>query len=464
MAHALLLTLMAAAAIFEHETAPITQPGARAFAARGDVDSIADVFVQQANALTVYPSAGTRVPVAVSLEPGTSAYDVADIDGDSQPEIIAVCGTRLRAHPIVPPGPPRDLFEANTSLRDASAEPVPRVLAVAYQGRLVIALPCPEALQLRAPDGALIASFPTGPDAPQRVSLGSPFSAAPLRRPQLTSGAGIEMRVWGRLESQPELPANLLPIGRQYPQYKRAPFAQARGGGDTSGGADDVWPSFALETAVGVKATRVLYAPAPNNPGRTIIRLRQQKDPGSISDENTVTGPPRQYPGRCVVLDEDLPDFNGDGCADLFLWSAPEPVLSIDALTRAVTGRVWPVRLAAHLYAPQKQRFEPVAAGEIALDAPVAGFMAAEPAREPLANIVLRDFNGDGRTDFACSTTDTVFAAWLCKPAGFSKEPDFSLVLNEPVEAVEFRADLAQNGRTSLCLRTAGAFHILRAN
>lgn len=459
MTHAAVCILLVAGALFNHETAPLAQPGAHAFTARADVDSIADVFVQQGNNLTVLPSAGARAPLAVTLEPGASAFDVADIDGDSQPEIIAVCGPHLRAYPLAPPGPPRTLFDAASCLDGASAEPVPRVLVLQYQGGVVIALPCPAALELRAPDGTLAASFPTGPDAPQRVSMGSPFSAAPVRRPQLTSGAGIEMRVWGRLESQPELPANLLPLGHQYPQYNRAPFAQAARGGDNT--ADSVWPSFPLETAAGLGATRVLYAPAPNNPLRTVVRLRRQKDPASISDDNTVVGPPRHYPGRCIVLDEDLPDFNGDGYADLLLWSAPEPAASLDALTRAVTGRVWPVRLAAHLYAPQKERFEPIAAGEIALDAPVAGLIAGNPGALPL---VLRDFDGDGRTDVACSPGDMQFAAWLHKSTGFAREPDFAISFKEPIESVEFRADLAQDGRTSLCLRTATAFEILRAN
>jgi hypothetical protein len=74
---------------------------------------------------------------------------------------------------------------------------------------------------------------------------------------------------------------------------------------------------------------------------------------------------------------------------------------------------------------------------------------------------VLRDFDGDGRTDLGCSTTQDEWSAWLFGENGFSGRPDFSTRFDEPIERVEFRTALDGGASAAVGLRTRSRLHIL---
>ena len=76
---------------------------------------------------------------------------------------------------------------------------------------------------------------------------------------------------------------------------------------------------------------------------------------------------------------------------------------------------------------------------------------------------MFRDFNGDGRTDIACSNAKNGFAVWLFTETGFRKSPDFQYTFPETISELEFAADLDGKGHTSIGLRGQKNFYLLRA-
>jgi hypothetical protein len=460
MTSAAFLPLFLVSALFDAWDIPLSDPAAPVFLAHADADKTTDIFVLNGNSITAWPAGSRRPPVTAVLAEGTSGFDIADVDNDGLSEIIAVCGDNIMSCRLVERGAEpaaKTLFVLRNQLSAPSVQPFPYVMAVQYDGAPALALPCETTFDLRGFDGALIASFPIGSETAHRISYGSPFSAAWVDPPQAGPAGSIEAEVNRVISFEPELPAGMLPIATQSPGYRRGTLLQAR---DAASEGPESWPWFPLKTD-GSTAQRALYALARPDYRDSVVCVREANSENvDLSGKNVVVGPQRRYPGVLCVLPDDLPDFNADGYVDLLLWRAPEPGVSLDSLTRVVLGQKWTVNLTAHLFSPRKNRFEPLPASHIALQIPVDWFIAMT-ASGPLRHVVLRDFNGDGRTDLGCAVSENEWAAWLSGADGFAPRPDFSRQFDEPIDRVEFRACLDGGASTSIGLRTRTALHLL---
>lgn len=466
------IALILGAAAFDTRTIPLPTPDAHVFLMRADMDTTADVFVLAGNTLTAYPSLDADVPLTAALTEGTSVFDVCDLNGDGRAEVVAINGDSVLQYSLEEtPQPPRMLFQAKTLFSEAVAAPVPHVIVIDKGKALLLALPCEKALELRALDGSLVASYAMGRDTPHRVSYGSPFSAWTVYPPRIGNAQAIERSVSEFIDFEPEYGDDAPPVRLRSASRRRASLTRAHdagkrqdvevsGDGGTKNGVS--WPWFPLRTD-GSTLERVLYAHRGPDFTTTLLRIRESKSKRpDIREEDVSIGPERRYPGAIVVLDGDLPDFNHDGFTDALLWRAPDPGISTSSLTRALVERTWPISLVVHLFSPQKRRFEPRPATEIECLIPIAWFLTAG-IEGPMRHAVLRDFDGDGCTDFGCSTGPDSYAVWLFSGVGFGGRPDFVVDFGEEISSVDFRADLDGQGCTSVGLRTANALHILRA-
>lgn len=453
-----ILGTLAGAFPFGLRTVPLPQPHAHVFLAQADRDVTADVFVLDGSMLTAYPDAGGGTPFQIELLPGTSAFDIVDLDRDGEGEVVAVCGDRIMRYPLSggkQPVQPEELFSLTTQLGGSSAQPYPCVLAVQNNGGVALALPTEDTLEVRNADGALVAGYPGKTGPPGNESYGWPFSVWPIEPPQVGRLGALEVRVTRVVELAPDLPDDFLPDRLQSLPQRRGTFSQMR---DAAGLDPTTWMWFPL-LRNGGGAKRVLFALA----GDTLIRLREeQSSQRGLVAGGVKIGPERRYPGTLILPDGDLPDFNGDGFVDLLLWSAPGPGVSIDSLTRVVTSRTWPIRLTVHLFAPDKNRYEPRPAGQVTARVPLPWFFMLESGA-PLRNCILRDFDGDGRTDLAVSVSESTFAVWLYQETGFAGNPDQTFSFPERLSGVEFVEDLDGVGRASVALRTQKSVHILYA-
>lgn len=451
---------MAVAAVFNVEPVPLPSPESPVFVANAGPGCTPGVVVLGPEQASVYAGAPGATPVTVPLPLGTPAVDIADIDGDGQPELVAICGDGVFRCGLAPGAPqqPVELFRLHTQLAAPAPLPAPYVLAVKAEGRVLLALPCENTFELRDPGGALVSSFPIGPDAPHRVSYGTPLQSRAITPPEAGGPGALEVDVSRILGVKPELPESLS-VSLHDAAFGRDEMDRTRL--DRSPG-DELWPWLPLQ-AGGARTQRVLYRDAGPGSNATLVRIRRAAPgPGGISERDVTIGPPRRYPGSLMVPEDDLPDFNGDGYTDLLLWTTPEPAASVDSLMRLVTGGQWPVQLRAHLFVPNKDRFEPVPAAVVNVEAPTQWFAAPE-ATGPLRHVVLRDFDGDGQTDLGCCVAPRRFCAWLWRAGTFAGSPGFAMEFAQPVTGVAFRADMDGHGRTSIGLRTEDTLYVLRA-
>ena len=464
----LALALIAAClpAAFQVQAIPLSSPNACTFLAHADTDAIADLFVIDGDTLTVYPSSSNRTSFVIPLIEGASVVDVADVDMDGVSEVVAIAGDRIMLYEIPTSNaalPPQELLRLHTQLADPAPQPAPHVLVVRNEGRQLLALPCENTFELRSIDGAVVATYPIGPEAHQRVSYGTPFSASSVYPPHIGRRDALELSIHRSIEIEPELPADLLAVEPPARERRRGTPAQAR---RAAGLEDESWPWFPLKTdggSAGDASPRVLYASAPPDYRDALIRVRQSQGRDTALNEKPASiGPERRYPGSLMLLENDLPDFDHDGYVDLLLWKAPEPGVSVDALTAVLTAGVWRVDLTVHLFSPEKNRYKPVPATHITCEVPIAWFLSMGP-EGPLHHCVLRDFDGDGRTDFGCSTAPNRFSIWCYTETGFSVQPDFDQVFPQPITGVDFRADLEGQGRTTIGLRTQTSLYLIRA-
>ena len=448
---------IAAGALFDVESIPLGSQDARVFLAHADADSTADVFVLDASTLAIHSSAEEWKLKEVQLLEGTSALDVADVDGDGLNEVVAVCGERILRYTIPAGGDaapsPAELFSHPTQLSDVAARPYLFVMAVKHEGRMALALPCEGRLELRAIDGTLLATYPTGSGAPQRMGSGRPFWTWSVNPPRVGPPNALELRVSHVLDSVPQLPEDLFPadtVETKRPRWT-PPYARI----ETS-----AWPWFPIGSGDG-SALRALCSLARPNYRDTIVRIRRSNIEEEDDDDVTI-GPERRYPGAVVLLEDSLPDFNGDGYMDLLLWKAPRPGTSVDSLTRAVTGRDWPLTFTTHLFSPAKERYEPAPSSRAACTVPVIWFLTMSQ-QGPFRHCVLRDFDGDGHTDLGCASAPNRYAIWLYGGQGFREKPSFTRTFSSPLVSVAFQADLDGQGRASIGLRTEKALCLLYA-
>jgi hypothetical protein len=460
MTAVLMANCLLCGALFEVEHLPAKSADALCFIGQSGEDTTADLFVLDGFHLTLYEDAETRLVRELDLMPGTSALDVADIDGDGLCELVTVCGDKIMRYDLETNGfrTPETMFSLKTTLAGTVAHPFLHVMAVRRDNKLVIALPCENTFELHAVDGTLVESFSIGMDAPHRMTYGSPFNLASVDPPQLGGPGALDLRVSRMLAFKPDLPENILPMEVQNSLYRRGTLRQAREAADRE---PESWPWFPVKRDAAVR-DRAYYAVTGSGSGDTLVRVQYEKPGVKAGEKELVMGPERRYPGAALVTEDDLPDFNKDGFVDLVLWRVPEPAPTVDALARAVSGGRWPIWITTHCYLPDNRRFSPKATGRIVFHAPLSSFLSSASG-SPLQHVVLRDFDGDGVTDFACCTAPDTYAVWRTNKNGFSDRPDFEQHFPEPISRVALRVDLDGRGRTSLVLRTASAFYVLRA-
>lgn len=449
------------AASFNVQELPIQHPEAKTFIAHADDDAIADIFILDGRTLIIHYGASPGVPSSAILAKGTSALDICDIDGDGRREIISIAGRKVLRQAIPAPGraaaPPAILFECETLLAGPVVAPHPYVLAVPYEGRTLLALPCFNRLELRSLDGELVAEFPILQQARAADSLSTPFSAWAINPPQAGPSGALEFRVSTFADAAPELPEALRPPLDPRLTYRLGTARHVR---EAAAQAPETWPWFPLRTD-GTPRERVLYALARPDYADTLILIRSP-DARNLPERRNAYAytSKRRYPGILLLPRDVLPDFNGDGYADLLLWKAPLPGTSLDSLSRAAYGGTWPLQLSVHLYSPEDGLFRPGPQGHLRQRVPITWFMAREFGA-PIRNPTLRDFDGDGGTDLAFSPRPKEFALWLYRD-GFAKEPDYVASFPGRILDVELMADLEGNGKTTILLRSEKAFYALR--
>ncbi len=449
-------------ALFSVQTIPVEQPDAQCFFAEADGRGGVDLVVIDGHRLAVYPGAYAEETLSVQLDPECSAVDIDDIDGDGQPELIAVAGDRVLKYSMEPAASrePQVLFTAHSQLSAAAPRPYPHVLVVARGGRPLIVLPAAENLELRAPSGELVESHPIGLDAAHRVSFGQPFSALPVQPPRQGSPGALELRIIQTAAFVPDLPEGLAPPDAAGTPQSGGSAAQAAVAAKKD--PPESWPWFRLHPTAQMDDERVFFAYDPDGARETLVRVRRALPPVAGHGRELKLSSPQRYPGMAIPCATNVPDFNGDGYADLLLWNAAAPVPTVGAVTRALTEGYWSVRLTVHLFDPASGRYSPVPSVVIPLQVPVAWFLA-DPGGPPVRHLVLDEFNGNDRTDLLCAVAPDKLAVWVSVPSGIRPDPHQIIQLPGPVQRVELRGDLDGDGRTSLVLSGSKAFYVLRA-
>ena len=453
--------MQAAANSFEVVEIPLSHPGATVFVADADNDSIPDIFVIDGRTIVVASLwskfDGWRIP----LEENTTAVDVADIDGDGTMDVITVAGDsifRYRLELDRKEPDPQKLFSLATSLSAGNRSAFPLVMAVEKQGRTVLALPTKSALEYRTIQGELIEAVSLESDSFFSKGLGAPFSVSSVTPRRVAPPDGIEFEVSevsgsSRVSGPPRLAEDTGARG----QRRGTPFRLRRAADEEPA----FWPWFSLSSG-SARDERVLYALAPPAFTDTFIRMwRPERSGGGDVAALDGIASKRRYPGKLIVPPRGawLPDFNGDGYTDLLLWKAPAPGASLNALVRAAEIGTWKIELTAHLYSPRKGAYEGRPAARLVCRIPLIWFISPEFGL-PLRNFVLRDFDGDGRTDVAFSTDARNFSLWLFK-GGFDETPNYTAEFPEPIEFVDQDIDLHHQGKRAVILRSASALYAM---
>ncbi|MCP4640721.1 MAG: hypothetical protein GY851_09825 [bacterium] len=452
------LCLLGQTPLLNLDTIPLSSGHAHVFVAHADADATADVFVLEGSRLSWHSGAASYPERSLTFAEGTSAFDVADVDADGQPDLVAINGAQVVRYDLagdLPAREPAIMFEVDSLFARAGGDPFPRVL-VGGSSELAILLPTERALAAYRIDGAEAGSYPPQTAAPvdsAPLPMPTPFMTWPVAPSQAAPATAIEMRVSLLSRHNIALPDDLNPASDHMIEYRRGTPSQVREAVDLP---PERWPWFPIRLDR-PESLCALYAASES----TIVRVRSYATALDPAEHEYRIGPPRRYPGFIVLPRGDLPDFNGDEYVDLLLWSSPDPGVGIDSFTRAALDGRWPLRLAAHLFSPAKGRYEPRAAGVIECKIPVGWFLRMG-AGVPMRNVVLRDFDGDGKTDCAFNTSPTEFCVWRYDD-GFAAEPTERHALGAPADRVEFKADLSGQQCTSVALRSARALHVLYA-
>ncbi len=450
---AMILAFAVAAGPFVVQSIPLAGPDDLVFLAHGKSSHAAGVFVLHDRVLQGHFSESEAG--RVELPEATTAFDVADLDADGRSEVIAVCGERVLLFEFSIYGDDLDegleLFQAPSLLSARSMSPSPYVLATTLDEEVAIVLPCEGALEARGLDGALLGRY----DVEVPGEEGDTFIAEVTPR-AASSLSGLDMRICRVSELAIPPTSEMSPFSKPVGSTPRALPQEGQSG-------DYVyWPWFPLKPRSD-GGSRVLYTVACSGVAETCTRVCEVVSGTVESPEPSVkVRALRRYPGAILVDDEGVADFNGDGFADLVLWKAPEPGMSVDSIMRAAAGKDWPLHISIHLFLPDTMRHDPRPSGHLTGRVPITWLLGIGQAA-PVRNLVIRDLDGDGRSDVGLSMSDDQFSIWISGPAGFAAKPDLVHAFPERIDEVAFCADLDGSGVQAIGLRTARTVQVIRA-
>jgi hypothetical protein len=442
--------------LFDVQRIPLETPNAVSFFAQVSEKEGPDLFVLDGRSLHRHDGRHPALQRTVNFAPGTSAVDVGDVDGDGIAEAVAIEGDKVLRYALDGEGDGKGdvLFSSSTQFRLFQGTPFLHVMIVEYEGAPALALAGNHTLELRRADGSMVASFPIGEDAPQQVSLGRPFSARAVHAPQVGGDSALELRVDRFLAFKPLLPEELKMVPLGLPLMRSATPRQAS---DARPKEVKHWPWFPLQPGQEEKG-RVRYA--LDRGGDTFVCLPVLDLESGAVPSRAAYGPAKRYPGAPLMLDAPMPDFTGDGYADLALWHAPTPTLSPGALAKAMTSGTWPIWIRIHPFVPERGRFASRSSGGIEVRAPLTWFLEGY-GRVPLRCLVSEDFDGDGRDDLAFAAQPTLFQMWRYEQRGLSDPPFFSHRFQESLQSVAQLCDVRGDGRNSLVLRGERSLFVL---
>ena len=454
---AMLLALCVPGALLQVQSLPWTPGVSVCFPADLDLDGTAEVFVLEEFRLRAYGKGQQEPLFDRRLPPATSAFDVADIDGDDTAEVVAICGEEILALDLdtADPDEPRRLFTRKNQYSQAIGRPFPCVLVVDREGAPMIALPQVDTLEVRNLAGELAESYEVGVRAPNHLALNRPFSYWVNQHAQAGPASALEFRVSSVVSFRPLRTRDDTPVDIESATARPGTPRQQR---DARQRAPEEWPWF----AVGASSThqfRGLYRAGPGDSASTTVCIRTaplKGTPGAFK-----IGPPRHYPGNLVLRENRAPDFDGDGFTDLLLWKARQPSLTASSLARAATSKTWPLTLTAHAFLANKQRFEPKPMSYLTIEVPVSWWLLQSPVG-PLRDLLLRDFDGDGKTDFGCFTDERTLQIWRAGEQGFGGAPAFEHRFPVPAGPVLLEADLEGLGSTTLAIESGDTLVVLR--
>lgn len=455
------LLLLASGLVFDVHELPV-DPGVAFETTLADLDGTgrAGLALAFANRLTLYFGARPDRPATLPFPANPLAFDIADLNGDGQPEVIALTPDRVYITTVPRPGsdaePWREAFAVDAGAVARPAVPVAMPLVLRLPGRpAVVAVAAGDRLRLYRPDGTEVASHGIGPEDPAKVSIGNPFVAVPVWPPQ-RGDALLEWRISRNWTGIPDLPEGI-PVSRPGSASDRARLtAMARHGNPDQ---PEFWAGFPLRPGGGTE--RVLFLYAEDGTMDSLVRVRRLYPEGS-REATPRLSTARRYPGRVIPPRDNPPDFNHDGWADLLVWSAEQPTYTVGTLARAMTRQTWPVRLAAHLFEPDRNAFAAAPEWSAVLDVPLEWMLDALGDRFPGRHLVCADFNGDGRVDIGLSGAPEQFSAWCSSPLGLRPEPTETVAVSGSLETLSHAADLDRSGRTSLVFRTSRGVAVLR--
>ncbi|MDX9971431.1 MAG: hypothetical protein RBU21_00430 [FCB group bacterium] len=433
LALAILLHVVAA---LDSRIIPMVNPEAIAFVGPAESGPMKSIYVLDNRTLTAYALQGTTPPRQAILPEDVTAFDVADTDGDHQAEVIAVAGKRILRIPVSgSPAEAATLFESDGILSRDKGEPYLYPLVYSVSDRPIIGLPKEDRVLLHSLSGEDAGEFPLR--SLEGNSRWTRFGAG-------TSDLDgtIQWNIWQWAALAPELPRDARHAGvTPHSTPTQAIFAQP-----TREREPREWPWFPVGKTPGERV-KVHFAWSGDLRQETIIFVENFAD--NVSEDSQPDGETFRYPGVLISSFDPL-DFNGDGYDDILLARVPEPGGSLGSLVRTVTNGSWPFELTAHLYVPEKRRFEPRPAALLEYRVEVTTILN----RQTFKAIVLRDFNGDGSTDLAVAPNEKEFLVWIWGDTGFNKKADYSSELPEEFKRVEFEGVLGKKGNWGVGLRT----------
>lgn len=435
MSTAPILCVIASLLGFTVDEIPVPAQDSIAFFVPIDADRDEDLCLVTRDTAYLCASASGWALRAIALPEGLAVIDAYDLDGDGRAEFIGVRNReviRIDVPPLGESSAPQVLFSADNTYKTAEdGLPQSTPLAVERSGKTCIALPQGDSLVFFDLKGTVIASLNPSTTSDMRTSLGDPFRATAITPPVLAPPGGLEFQI-NRSAQFMIVPtsASTNPIRA----YRPPPLTQVI---ESVGNPPAQWPSIPLQIkADNLDATagtsRALLCVAFNPAPETLVCIQTQRTAvGLQTTLENVIGPVRHYPGQ-VLLTPELPDINGDGLTDLLLWKAPLPGRSLDALTRAVAERTWPLYLTMHRFRSDLNRFEARTMNHLSLDLPVTWFLDPQ-AGTPLRNVVLTDMDANNTTDIALSLSETTFGLWLMPGNASALEIDHRAPLARPV-------------------------------